>query len=137
MIAFFKLYKHPENKKSPLPPQKHLFLAQPSHIQSTLSKKDNTDPIPKSPYRFPARSCSNGASSTAGVPLDSSSEVTTVAKGTDGEPGSGVYSVDLQGESSGPKVQELLAGFRREGVVETFWKHTEEEFRRITGKEAV
>ena len=47
-----------------------------------------------------------------------------------------MYSVDLEGESSGPKVQELLANFRKDGVVEKFWKHTEEEFRRITGLEA-
>ena len=60
----------------------------------------------------------------------------TVARGTDGEKGSGVYSVDLEGESSGPKVQELLANFRTEGVVEKFWDHTEEEFKRITGLEA-
>lgn len=60
-----------------------------------------------------------------------------VARGTNGEIGSGVYSVDLEGESSGPKVQDLLARFREEGLVERFWKHTEEEFRRITGSEAV
>ena len=59
-----------------------------------------------------------------------------VARGTNEEIGSGVYSVDLEGESSGPKVVELLANFRKEGVGENFWKHTEEEFRRITGLEA-
>ena len=51
--------------------------------------------------------------------------------------GSGVYSVTLAGESSGTKVEDLLARFRRDGLVETFWKHTEDEFRRITGVEAV
>lgn len=58
-----------------------------------------------------------------------------VARGTDGKIGSGVYSVDLDGESSGFKVEELLAKFRKEGVVGKFWKHTEEEFKRITGLE--
>ena len=70
---------------------------------------------------------------TSGVPL--LGEV-AVARGTDGKIGSGVYSVDLAGESSGPKVEKLLASFREQGVAEKFWKHTEEEYRRITGLEA-
>lgn len=57
----------------------------------------------------------------------------TAATRTNGETGSGVYSVDLAGESSGPKVEKLLAGFRKEGVVEKFWSHTKKEFGRITG----
>lgn len=60
-----------------------------------------------------------------------------IAIGTNGESGSGVYSVDLAGESSGPKVRELLAKFRKDGVVEQYWEHTEREFKRITGLEAV
>ena len=48
-----------------------------------------------------------------------------------------MYSVNLAGESSGKKVGDLLAKFRKDGLVETFWKHTEDEFRRITGVEAV
>ncbi|CAD6564009.1 MAG: hypothetical protein ASARMPRED_002639 [Alectoria sarmentosa] len=71
---------------------------------------------------------------TSGVPL--TGEI-AVARGTNGEAGSGVYSVDLEGESSGRKVEELLANFRKEGMVEKFWKHTEEEFKRITGLEVV
>ena len=47
-----------------------------------------------------------------------------------------MYSVDLQGESSGAKISEMLAGFRKEGLVERYWEHTEGEFRRITGAEA-
>ncbi|TVY55854.1 Oxidoreductase andH [Lachnellula cervina] len=56
----------------------------------------------------------------------------TVAQGTDGEIGSGVYSVDQFGES-GPKVTAILSKFREEGMVERLWNHTEEEFKRITG----
>jgi hypothetical protein len=70
----------------------------------------------------------------AGVPLAGGVEV---IKGTSGEIGSGVYSVNWDGESSGPKVEELLAKFRKEGMVEKVWKDTEEEFKRITGLEAV
>ena len=82
-------------------------------------------------HRYPAGSNENVA---AGVPL--TGEV-AVARGTNGKSGSGVYSVDLDGENSGPKVEKLLADFRKEGLVEKFWKHTTEEFRRITGAEAV
>lgn len=77
--------------------------------------------------RYPAASHGDV---TSGVPL--TGEV-AIARGTNGESGSGVYSVDLAGESSGPKVEELLTNFKKGGVVERFWKHTEEEFERITG----
>lgn len=80
--------------------------------------------------RYPARS---NEDATSGVPL--TGEV-AVARGTNGKSGSGVYSVNLEGESSGSKVEELLANFRKEGVVGKFWKHIEEEFKRITGLEA-
>jgi len=75
-----------------------------------------------------------GEDAAAGVPL--AGEV-AVARGTSGKVGSGVYSIDWDGESAGPKVEVLLAKFRKEGLVEKVWEHTEEEFRRITGLDAV
>ena len=54
-----------------------------------------------------------------------------------GELESGVYFVDLEGESSGAKVVGLLAGFREKGLVGKFWSHTVEEFKRITGAATV
>jgi hypothetical protein len=80
--------------------------------------------------RYPART---GGNTVPGVPLAGG---VAVARGTDGKSGSGVYSVDWDGESAGPKVEELLAKFRKEGMVEKVWKHTEEEYKRITGLEA-
>lgn len=74
-----------------------------------------------------------GEDTASGVPL---ADGITVATGIGGESGSGVYSVDQNGESSGPKVQELLANYRKQGLVEQLWEHTEEEFKRITGLEA-
>lgn len=72
-----------------------------------------------------------GASKDAsGIPL--AGEV-GVARGTSGEIGTGVYTVGSDGESAGPEVVELLAKSRNEGVVDRIWKHTEEEFKRITG----
>lgn len=79
--------------------------------------------------RFPAGQSADAAS---GVPLAGG---VTVARGTDGEIGSGVYSVDEHGESANPKVEELLAQYRKEGMVETVWEHIEGEFKRITGVE--
>jgi len=66
----------------------------------------------------------------SGVPLD---DGITIARGTNGEVGSGVYSVDQFGENSGPKVAAILTKFREEGMLEKVWSHTEEEFKRITG----
>ena len=56
-----------------------------------------------------------------------------VARGTDGNVGSGVYSIQQNCESAVPEVEKLLAGFRKEGIVEKVWAHTEAEFKRITG----
>ncbi|KAF5694558.1 hypothetical protein FGLOB1_14186 [Fusarium globosum] len=56
-----------------------------------------------------------------------------VAVGTDGNKGSGVYSVDWDGESASVEVVKLLDGFKEEGLVEKVWKDQEKEFIRITG----
>ena len=54
------------------------------------------------------------------------------ARGTTGEIGSGVYSVEWDGTSASPAVQNLLAGYRDKGMVEEIRRHTEGEFDRIT-----
>jgi hypothetical protein len=59
-----------------------------------------------------------------------------VILGTDGKLGSGVYSIGFEGESASTETLEFLAGLRSEGMVETVWKHTEDEFVRITGEMA-
>ncbi len=79
--------------------------------------------------RYPAAGTSGDVAS--GVPL---ADGVAVARGTNSETGSGIYSVDQEGESAGPKVEELLANFRKEGMVERVWKHIEDEFMRITGQ---
>lgn len=81
--------------------------------------------------KYPAGT--NGAA-TSGVPLPAG---VSVANGTTGKTGSGVYSIDWDGESTGPKVEELLVKLRAEGVGEKVWQHTQEEFNRITGVEAI
>jgi hypothetical protein len=70
----------------------------------------------------------------SGLPL---ADGIAVARGTDGKTGSGVYSVDWDGESAGPKVEELLANLREQGMPEKVWNHAEEEYKRITGVVAV
>ena len=77
--------------------------------------------------RYPAGMSRDAAS---GVPMVGG---VAVARGTNGKSGSGVYSIESDGESAGPKVEELLAKFREEGMVEKVWKDTEDEFKRITG----
>ncbi|KAA6411177.1 MAG: Short-chain dehydrogenase reductase SDR [Lasallia pustulata] len=80
--------------------------------------------------RYPA---GMSGDATSGVPMTGGVEL---ARGTNGKSGSGVYSVDQDGESAGPKMEELLTKLRKEGVVEKMWKDTEEHFKRITGLEA-
>lgn len=55
-----------------------------------------------------------------------------VAVGSVGDVGSGMYSVGSDCESSPSAVRQLLAGLRGRGIVEEIWRHTEEEFNRIT-----
>jgi len=73
--------------------------------------------------RFPAKE-----GGCDGVKIGEGEEV---AVGTDGERGSGMYSVGPDCESASIEVRELLAGLRDKGLVDEVWQHTEEEFKRI------
>jgi len=59
-------------------------------------------------------------------------ESLSVAKGVDGKPGSGVYSLDYDGSEAGQSVMDLLGGYRKEGIVDRVWEHAQAEFERIT-----
>ncbi|KAI1365592.1 NAD(P)-binding protein [Xylaria arbuscula] len=65
----------------------------------------------------------------AGVSLEDGGEV---AVGTSGVVGSGVYSVGVDCESASPAVLEILRGMRGRGLVQEVYRHTQEEFLRIT-----
>lgn len=80
--------------------------------------------------RYPAGTSGDAAS---GVPL---ADGVATARGTSSKIGSGVYSIDSQGESAESKVEVLLAQFREQGMVEKVWNNIEDEFKRITGLEA-
>ncbi len=69
-----------------------------------------------------------------GVPLPSG---VLVARGTDGEEGSGVYAVNWDGESAGPKSLQVLATLRNQNMAENVWEHTVAEFKRVTGSESL
>ena len=58
-----------------------------------------------------------------------------VARGSDSRVGSGVYSVNFDGEAAGQKVEELVQRLRDEDLVRTVWVHTTGEFLRVTGSE--
>lgn len=60
-----------------------------------------------------------------------------VAIGVDGDKGSGVYSLDWDGESASEEVVKLLGKYRKEGMVDKVWKDLETEFVRITGKVSI
>jgi len=67
---------------------------------------------------------------TAGVPAAGGM---TVSLGLDGEKGSGVYPVSMDGEVGSFKVRETLQRLRDEDVVRKLWLHTEEVFTLVTG----
>jgi hypothetical protein len=80
--------------------------------------------------RYPPRRGKDGDAEGAAVPVDGGMDV---AVGTDGQKGSGVYSVDELGESASGQVVTRLAKYRDEGVLDKIWEHYRGEFVRITG----
>ncbi|KAL8393666.1 hypothetical protein RB595_003414 [Gaeumannomyces hyphopodioides] len=80
---------------------------------------------------FPAHGPADGSAPGAdGVAIAAGQ---AVAGGTDGEVGSGVYTVDERCESGSPAVRRTLARLREDGTAEAVWAHTVGEFERITG----
>jgi len=69
-----------------------------------------------------------------GLTLDKSVET---AVSTEGKVGGGVYSIDYEAEGTSPKVQVVLTQLRENGTAERAWKHTQDEFVRITGSPAI
>lgn len=80
--------------------------------------------------RYPA----SIADASSGIPL---ADALVVAKGINGVEGSGIYSIESDGESAGPKVIELMAKYREDGTAEKVWKDVQEQFVRITGQEMI
>ena len=68
----------------------------------------------------------------SGVPIGDGVDL---ARGTTGKVGSGVYSVEWDGESASTAVEKLLAGYRSERMVEEIWRHAESIFDRVTRQE--
>lgn len=58
----------------------------------------------------------------------------TVARGTSGKAGSGVYSLNWDGESTPEKMEKLLTKYRDEGIVDKVWEDLENVFKRTTGR---
>lgn len=83
--------------------------------------------------RFPPR-IGGGDQGTSGIALPSG---VSVARGVDGEVGSGVYSVDTYGETADAAVEKLLANHERSGAAERMWAYTESEWKRVTGSVSI
>ncbi|RTE82149.1 hypothetical protein BHE90_003291 [Fusarium euwallaceae] len=66
-----------------------------------------------------------------------SDENVEAAVGTDGTMGSGVYSVDWDGESASDEVVKMLGEYREGMTVDKVWKHMEDEFVRVTGSVSI
>ncbi|KAK9451763.1 oxidoreductase andH [Limtongia smithiae] len=103
-----------------------LFLAFAAFIRIPIDETGERHLFFLTSARFPALSEPETA---AGVALGKD---VSVALGSNGEPGSGVYSIDYNGETGSPKTFELLGKLRKEGVREQVWQYLEEVFTRIT-----
>lgn len=75
---------------------------------------------------------SQGGAAVEGVAID---KTLTVARGSDGQTGSGMYTVDNKGESAPPKVEKVLAKFREDGTAEKVWEYVAADLKKITGTE--
>lgn len=76
--------------------------------------------------RFPA-----AAAVADGVSL---SDHVTVARGTDGKPGSGSYTINFDAENASLDVDKHLAQARKDGMEEKLWAHILQEIEHATGK---
>ncbi|KAL4966130.1 uncharacterized protein BDV14DRAFT_199262 [Aspergillus stella-maris] len=56
----------------------------------------------------------------------------SIARGIDGQVGSGVYSVGVDGENVSTETIDFLAELRGQGIVDKLWEHNQGEFKRIT-----
>lgn len=66
-----------------------------------------------------------------GVPLI---EGISVARGSDGQPGSGSYTINFDGENVSLRVDEHLAKSKADGAEERLWAHIIGEIKQITGR---
>lgn len=63
---------------------------------------------------------SQGSAALAGTPI---SQKLSLARGTNGQPGSGMYSLDSKNASAPPRVEQLLAQFREDGTAKKVWEY--------------
>lgn len=75
---------------------------------------------------------SQGGAAIEGVSLD---KTLAVAKGSNGQTGSGMYTVDNKGERAPPRVEKVLAKFREDGTAKKVWEYVAADFKKITGTE--
>lgn len=80
--------------------------------------------------KYPPREV-DGSHNSAGAPLLAG---VAAAKGINGKMGSGVYTIDAQGESANIKVLEMLVKYQEDGTADRLWERTEFEFKRVTGR---
>ncbi len=76
--------------------------------------------------RFPP-----AAGNAAGVPLSSGLHI---ARGTDGKPGSGSYTINFDSENVSLGVDKHLAEANADGAEERLWAHIMDEIKQATGK---
>lgn len=80
--------------------------------------------------RFPP-AAAGGHVDDGGVSL---SDHVTIARGTDGKPGSGSYTINFDAENVSLDVDKHLTQARADGMEEKLWTHILQEIEQATGK---
>lgn len=75
---------------------------------------------------------SQGSEAVAGVPVKGNPEV---ARGIDGQNGSGLYSVDPKDESAHFRIEGVVANYRQDGTAKIVWDSVIADLMKITGTE--
>lgn len=84
-------------------------------------------------HLFLCTSAKYAAKNQTGATYVSLEKGAEVARGSDGQVGSGVYLPDQYGESAPASCEAILKEMRDNGVKDKVWKHAEEQFARILG----
>ncbi|KAI1266447.1 putative short-chain dehydrogenases/reductase [Xylariaceae sp. FL1019] len=76
-----------------------------------------------------------GGKEHAGVPLNST--IGPGAQGTNGQLGSGIYSIGMKNEATTLKTVETLRQFHQDGTADKVWEYFMSDFKRIIGTECM
>ncbi|KAH8658220.1 putative short-chain dehydrogenases/reductase [Xylariales sp. PMI_506] len=93
--------------------------------------------------RYPPLGSAGEGSLPAGVlagvqqPSTTNGSSIDIARGSDGQVGSGLYSIDHKGESASPRVEQVLARYLEDGTSDKVWDYIMSDMKNISGSETI